>query len=60
MRIGGKVAIEILTTATASADKDEAAAADDALEEALFYSNSNIPLFDESETEWDESDDDEW
>ncbi len=59
-RIGGKIAIEILTTATASADKDEAAAADDALEEALFYSNSNIPLFDESETEWDESDDDEW
>jgi len=59
-RIGGKIAIEILTTAAASVDADEAAAAEDALEEALFYTESNIPLFDESEAEWDESDDDEW
>jgi len=59
-RVGGKIAIEILTTAAASADADEAAAAEDALEEALFYTESNIPLFDESGAEWDESDDDEW
>lgn len=59
-RIGGKIAIEILTTATASADADEAAAAEEALEEALFYTESNIPLFDESEAEWNEPDDDEW
>ena len=60
-RLGGKDAIEILTAAATSEDEEEAAAAEDALEEALFYGNDNdIPLFDESEAEWDEEGDDEW
>lgn len=59
-RLGGKDAIEILTAAATSEDEDEAAAAEEALEESLFYSNSDIPLFDEDEAEWGEYDDDEW
>jgi len=56
-RIGGKDAVEVLTAATTSEDEDEAAAAEDALEESLFFANSDIPLLDESEAEWDELDD---
>ncbi len=60
-RIGGKDAVEVLTSAATSADEEEAAAAEEALEEALFYGNaSDIPLFDEAEAEWDEEDDEEW
>jgi len=59
-RIGGKDAVEILSSAATSEDEDEAATAEEALEEALFYAgNSDIPLLDESESEWDEVDD-EW
>lgn len=59
-RLGGKDAIEVLSAAATSEDEDEAAAAQDALEDSLFYGESDIPLFDESETEWDEEIDDEW
>lgn len=60
-RIGGKDAVEVLTAAATSEDEEEAAAAEEALEEALFYGNeSDIPLFDEAEAEWDEEDDEEW
>lgn len=60
-RIGGKEAVEILSAAAASEDEEEAAAAEEALEEALFYANSSdMPLFDEAETDWNEEDDEEW
>ncbi|MCL4833249.1 MAG: HEAT repeat domain-containing protein [Caldilineaceae bacterium] len=58
--IGGKDAIEVLSSAATSEDEEEAAAAEDALEDSLFFGDSDIPLFDESETEWDEETDDEW
>lgn len=58
-RIGGKDAVEILTAAATSEDEDEAAAAEDALEDTLFAS-SEIPLLDESDNEWDEESDDDW
>ena len=58
--IGGKDAVEILTAAATSEDEDEAAAAEEALEDSLFYSHSDIALFDESGDEWDEDSDDDW
>ena len=58
-RIGGKDAVEILTAAATSEDEDEAAAAEEALEDTLFHS-SDIPLLDESDNEWDEESDDDW
>lgn len=59
-RLGGKDAVEILTAAATSEDEEEAAMAEDALEESLFYANSDIALFDESQAEWDEEFDDDW
>lgn len=59
-RLGGKDAVEILTAAATSEDEEEAAAAEEALEESLFYANSDIALFDESQAEWDEEFDDDW
>ena len=58
-RIGGKDAVEILTAAATSEDEDEAAAAEEALEDTLFQSG-DIPLLDESDNEWDEETDDDW
>ncbi|MBX3053792.1 MAG: HEAT repeat domain-containing protein [Caldilineaceae bacterium] len=58
--LGGKDAIEVLTAAATSEDAEEAQAAEDALEASLFYTGTDIPLFDESDTEWDEELDDDW
>ncbi len=60
-RLGGKDAVEVLTAAATSEDPEEAAAAEDALEDTLFFGGENdIPLFDETDVEWDETEDDEW
>ena len=62
-RLGGRQAREMLNAMSASDDADEARAAANALEEALFYGDARgIPLFDETLTRWeDEADDwEEW
>lgn len=62
-RLGGRLAGEALNAMTTSDDPDEAKLAAHALEEAVFYENSQeIPLFDEERSIWeDEADDwEEW
>lgn len=62
-RLGGRLAGEALNAMTTSDDPDEAKVAAHALEEAVFYENSQeIPLFDEERSIWeDEADDwEEW
>lgn len=62
-RLGGRQAREFLGAISASDEPDEANAAANALEEALFYGDAEaIPLFDETPENWeDEADDlEEW
>lgn len=62
-RLGGRLAGEALNAMTTSDDPDEAKLAAHALEEVVFYENSQeIPLFDEERSIWeDEADDwEEW
>ncbi len=61
-RIGGKMAEEALDVMLTSEDPDEVAAVEEALEEIVFFGNPDaIPLFDESEDDWEIDDDpDEW
>ena len=63
-RLGGKVAREALRAVAESEFEIEAEAADEALEEMLFYGNvDEIPLFDElsnAEEEWDDEPWDSW
>lgn len=60
--IGGDEAEEALNALLESDDPDEVTAAEDALEEVVFFADPNaIPLFDESEDEWEADDDpDDW
>ena len=60
-RLGGKVAQVALQTVAESDYEIEAEAAEDALEEMLFYANSaDFPLFDELSDAEDEQDDEPW
>ncbi|MBI1295901.1 hypothetical protein GC175_13185 [bacterium] len=60
--LGGDEATEALNAMLESTDPDEVTAAEDALEEIVFFGDPNaIPLFDESEDEWETDDDpDDW
>jgi HEAT repeat protein len=59
-RLGGREAGDALNTMLLSEDEDEVEAAEEALEEIVFFGNADeIPLFDESESEF-EDDDDDW
>lgn len=58
-RLGGDEARAALETVLLGADPEEVQAAEDALEEMVFYEDNDIPLFDEVEVEdsdWDWSD----
>ncbi|MEZ4635670.1 MAG: HEAT repeat domain-containing protein [Caldilineaceae bacterium] len=60
--IGGDEAEDALNAMLESEDPDEVIAAEDALEEIVFFGDTDaIPLFDESQDEWETDDDiDEW
>lgn len=59
-RLGGRDAEDALNTMLLSEDEDEVEAAEEALEEVVFFGKSDeISLYDESESDLDE-DDDEW
>ena len=60
-RLGGKVATEALETVSEGEFEEESEAADEALEEMLFYGSADdIPLFDESLHDGDDSDRGPW
>lgn len=59
-RLGGQDAEDALDVMLASEDEDEVRAAEEALEEIVFFGKADeIPLYDESESDWDEEED-EW
>jgi HEAT repeat protein len=59
-RLGGRAAEDALNTMLLSEDEDEVEAAEEALEEVVFFGKADeIPLYDESEVDLDE-DEDEW
>ncbi|MBX3001551.1 MAG: HEAT repeat domain-containing protein [Caldilineaceae bacterium] len=58
-RLGGRDAEDALNSMLLSEDEDEVEAAEEALEDVVFFGDADeIPLFDESETDFDEDDDD--
>ena len=58
-RLGGRRTKEMLNAMSASEDPDEVKAAEDALEETLFYGDAQgLSLFDESPEDWDDEADD--
>lgn len=58
-RLGGDAAEDALNAVLLSEDEDEVQAAEEALEDVVFFGKADeIPLYDETESEWDEDEDD--
>jgi HEAT repeat protein len=58
-RLGGRDAEDALNTMLLSEDEDEVQAAEEALEDVVFFGKADeIPLYDENESDWDDDEDD--